>query len=126
MSIEEIKIALTKIVPVEHRLQLIKAGGKVIVDDSFNGNLDGMLEAVNICSTYEGRKVIITPGLVESTDESNIKLAKAIDENFDFVIITGSLNAKILSDNISREKIYMLKDKSKMEETWQKKHISVI
>lgn len=117
MSIEEIKIALTKLVPVEHRLQMIKAGGKVIVDDSFNGNLEGMLEAVNICSTYDGRKVIITPGLVESTDEANIKLAKAIDENFDYVIITGSLNSKLLSDNISPDKIFLLKDKSKMEET---------
>ncbi len=117
MSIDEIKIAFDKLEPVEHRLQLIKAGGKVIVDDSFNGNLDGMLEAVNICSGYEGRKVIITPGLVESTDEANIQLAKAINEKFDFVIITGSLNAKILGDHMSPDKTFFLKDKSKMEET---------
>ncbi len=50
-----------------------------------------MLEAVNICSTYTGRKVITTPGLVESTDEANILLAKQINESFDFVILTGSL-----------------------------------
>lgn len=117
MSIDEIKIALDKIEPVEHRLQLIKAGGKVIVDDSFNGNLEGMLEAVNICSTYEGRKVIVTPGLVESTDEANITLAKAINEHFDLVMITGSLNAKILSDNIDMKKVIVLKDKAKMEAT---------
>lgn len=117
MSIDEIKIALTKLEPVEHRLQLIKAGGKVIVDDSFNGNLEGMLEAVKICSYHEGRKVIITPGLVESTDEANIQLAKAINEMFDYVIITGSLNAKLLSEHINEDKVYLLKDKSKMEET---------
>ena len=116
MSIDEIKIALTKLEAVDHRLQLIKAGGKVIVDDSFNGNLDGMLEAVNICSTYEGRKVIITPGLVESTQEANTALAKAINEKFDYVIITGSLNAKILSEHINPDKLMLLKDKSKMEE----------
>ena len=117
MSLEEIKIALTKLEPVEHRLQLIRAGGKVIVDDSFNGNLEGMLEAVQICSTYEGRKVIVTPGLVESTDQANATLAKAINEKFDYVIITGSLNAKVLSEHIDSSKVLMLKDKSKLQDT---------
>lgn len=120
MSIPEIKVALTTLPQVEHRLQKIEAGGKIIIDDSFNGNLEGMLEAVNICSNYEGRKVIITPGLVESTDEANILLAKAINDNFDFVIITGSLNSHLLSANIDKEKVYILKDKSLMEATLAK------
>jgi UDP-N-acetylmuramoyl-tripeptide--D-alanyl-D-alanine ligase len=115
MSIDEIKIALKTLPQVEHRLQKIEAGGKLIIDDSFNGNLEGMLEAVNICSSYEGRKVIITPGLVESTDEANILLAKSINEKFDFVILTGSLNTHLFSANIDKEKVYILKDKSLME-----------
>jgi UDP-N-acetylmuramoyl-tripeptide--D-alanyl-D-alanine ligase len=121
MSIDEIKIALKTLPQVEHRLQKIEAGGKLIIDDSFNGNLEGMLEAVNICSTYEGRKVIITPGLVESTDEANILLAKAINEKFDFVIITGSLNSHLLSSNIDSEKVFILKDKSHLETTLAQK-----
>lgn len=116
MSIEEIKIALHEIEPVEHRLQMIKAGGKIIIDDSFNGNLDGMLEAVKISSTHTGRKVIITPGIVESTVEANTTLARAIDEVFDVVILTGSLNTKVLSDYIDSTKIVTLKDKKAMEE----------
>jgi len=116
MSIDEIKFALKTLPQVEHRLQLIKAGGKIIVDDSFNGNLEGMLEAVNICSTYEGRKVIITPGLVESTDESNILLAKEINEKFDLVILTGSLNTQLLKAHIDENKTFILKDKALMEE----------
>lgn len=116
MDILEIKAALTTLPQVEHRLQKIEANGKIIVDDSFNGNLEGMLEAINICSSYEGRKVIITPGLVESTDEANILLAKAIDENFDYVILTGSLNTQLLKANINENKVYVLKDKSKMQE----------
>ena len=117
MSIDEIKLSLKSLPQVEHRLQLIKAGGKVIVDDSFNGNLAGMLEAVNICSTYEGRKVIITPGLVESTDEANILLAKEINDKFDYVILTGSLNTHLLSAHINPSKMFILKDKALMEST---------
>jgi len=116
MSIDEIKVALHEIEPVEHRLQMIKAGGKIIVDDSFNGNLDGMLEAVKISSTHTGRKVIITPGIVESTVEANTTLARAIDEVFDVVILTGSLNTKVLSEHIDSTKIVTLKDKKTMEE----------
>lgn len=117
MSIDEIKIAFKSLPQVEHRLQKIEAGGKLIIDDSFNGNLEGMLEAVNICSTYEGRKVIITPGLVESTDEANILLAEAINEKFDYVILTGSLNTHLLSANIDSDKVFILKDKSQLENT---------
>ena len=116
MSIEEIKLSLHNIEPVAHRLQLIRSGGKIIIDDSFNGNLEGMLEAVKISNNHEGRKVIITPGLVESTIEANTILALEIDKVFDVVIITGSLNAKVLSANIDSTKIVTLKDKKSMEE----------
>ena len=120
MSIDEIKMSLGTLPQVEHRLQKIEAGGKIIIDDSYNGNLEGMLEAVNICSTHIGRKVIITPGLVESTDEANILLAKEINKNFDFVILTGSLNTHLFSANIDKEKVYVLKDKALMEATLAK------
>ena len=117
MSIPEIKVALTTLPQVEHRLQKIEANGKIIIDDSFNGNLEGMLEAINISSNYNGRKVIITPGLVESTDSANILLAKEIDKVFDFVIITGTLNANILKANINEDKVFVLKDKTMLETT---------
>lgn len=115
MSVIEINEALATLPQVEHRLQKIEANGKIIIDDSFNGNLEGMLEAINISSTYTGRKVIITPGLVESTDQANILLAKEIDKVFDFVIITGSLNSNILKSNIKEDKVFVLKDKTKLE-----------
>lgn len=117
MSLEEIQKAFERLPQVEHRLQRIDAGGKIIIDDSFNGNLEGMLEGINICAHHEGRKVIITPGLVESTDEANILLVESINEKFDLAIITGSLNSKLLQNNIDKEKIVILNDKSKMQDT---------
>ena len=117
MSVLEINEALTTLPQVEHRLQKIEANGKIIIDDSFNGNLEGMLEAINISSNYNGRKVIITPGLVESTVSANILLAKEIDKVFDFVIITGTLNANILKANINEDKVFVLKDKTMLETT---------
>ena len=37
--------------------------------------------------------------------------------NFDFVILTGSLNTHLLSSNIDKDKVFILKDKSLMENT---------
>lgn len=115
IDIKSIKDSLKTLPQVEHRLQRIEANGKVIIDDSFNGNFEGMIEAFNLCKTYSGRKVIITPGLVESTIQANKKIALKIDEVFDFVILTGSLNIEVLSQNIDKNKIFILKDKSQMQ-----------
>jgi len=114
MSKEEIINAVNELESVEHRLQLIKAGGKIILDDGYNGNIDGMLEGIRLCSLHDGRKVIVTPGLVESSDALNLKLIEAINEVFDIVIVTGSLNAALFDKNLKVKNKIMLSDKSAM------------
>jgi UDP-N-acetylmuramoyl-tripeptide--D-alanyl-D-alanine ligase len=116
MSDEEIQSAVSRLTPVAHRLQMIKAGGKLILDDGYNGNIDGMLEAVRLCSLHSGRKVIVTPGLVESSDELNLKFIEAINSVFDIAIVTGSLNADLFDKNLKVKNKIMLSDKSKMQE----------
>ena len=114
MSKEEIINAVNELESVEHRLQLIKAGGKIILDDGYNGNIDGMLEGIRLCSLHDGRKVIVTPGLVESSDALNLKLIEAINEVFDIVIVTGALNAALFDKNLKVKNKIMLSDKSAM------------
>jgi UDP-N-acetylmuramoyl-tripeptide--D-alanyl-D-alanine ligase len=106
---------IAKLSPIPHRLQKIEVGGKIIIDDSFNGNIEGMLSSINLVSTYNGRKVIITPGIVEATKEMNEKLAKRIDEVFDIVIVTGSLNRHVLCQNIHKPNKIYLANKDKLE-----------
>ena len=116
LSLEQIKKSVANLEGVEHRLQKIEAGGKLIVDDSFNGNLEGMLSSYELVSTHSGRKVIITPGIVESTEEANITLAKKIDEVFDLVIITSKANVKVLDFNVKKAEKIIITDKSKLQE----------
>ena len=106
---------IAKLTPIPHRLQKIETNGKIIIDDSFNGNIEGMLESIELASKYNGRKVIITPGLVEANEEMNKQLAQKIDETFDLVIVTGSLNKHILCENITKPNKIYLADKSKLE-----------
>ena len=115
VPMEEIQKRVKKLRPIEHRLQKMQAGGKIIIDDSFNGNLEGMLGSYELVKGYNGRKVLVTPGIVESDEESNIELAKKIDEVFDLVFITGKINKDILKNHIHKEKI-IVEDKTKLQE----------
>ncbi len=111
---KEIEQGVGALESVEHRLQRIDAGGKIILDDGYNGNIDGMLEDVRLLSLHPGRKVIVTPGLVESTEELNLELVEAINKVCDIAIITGQLNAELFDKNLSVAEKIMLSDKSQL------------
>lgn len=117
MPLEEIQKAVKSLTGVEHRLQRIDAGGKIILDDGFNGNIDGMKEAISLCSQHGGRKVIVTPGLVESSEELNLELIDEINRVFDIVIVTGALNADLFDRHLNVKQKIMLSDKSKLVDT---------
>jgi len=118
LGLDEARIAsaLARLKNVEHRLERIDAGGKIIIDDGFNGNFNGMSASYELVASYEGRKVLVTPGIMESSDEENEKLSKIINKTFDIVMLTSSLNAVALLKHLSRPKVIIIKDKSKMQE----------
>lgn len=68
MNDTDIKIGLSQVRPVEHRLQPIRSGNNILViDDSYNGNPAGAAEAIKVLSRFtDRRKIYITPGLVET------------------------------------------------------------
>ena len=116
LSIGRIKIAIANIKGIEHRLQIISKEPKFIIDDGFNGNFKGMSESYLLCKTYKGRRVLVTPGIVEVNDEQNKALCKIINTCFDLIIIIGEINSKILNENITLPKI-VLKDKNTLVQT---------
>ncbi|KFL35265.1 UDP-N-acetylmuramoylalanyl-D-glutamyl-2, 6-diaminopimelate--D-alanyl-D-alanine ligase [Sulfurospirillum sp. SCADC] len=117
LDLSVIKEAVSNLQSVEHRLQKIEAGGKLIIDDSYNGNLEGMLSSYDLVATHVGRKVIITPGIVESTQAANATLAQKIDDVFDLVILTGKANVEVLDLHVNKAQKIILSDKSKLQET---------
>ncbi len=116
ISEDNIQKALKEIEPTPHRLQKIEAGGKIIIDDSFNGNIDGMKEAFELAKLHSGRKVLITPGLVEVDEKLNEEIAQKANEIFDIIVVTGELNFPIFEKYVQKEKLIHLKDKSNFEE----------
>lgn len=113
---DTLKMSVLNLKSVEHRLKRLDAGGKIIIDDSFNGNLKGMKQSYELVRGYSGRKILLTPGIIEADDELNEELSKSINEIFDVVVITSGINQKTLTKFLSNPEVIILKDKSKIQE----------
>lgn len=91
MSAEEIAEAVKDVEYIEHRLQLIESQGVNILDDGYNSNVKGAAAAVEVLKSFKGRKIAVTPGLVELglLEESGNKLLGAELAGLDYVILVG-------------------------------------
>lgn len=67
VSHRDIVYAVSQLQAVEHRLQLKPfMNGASLIDDAYNSNPEGSLEAVRTMGTFDGcKKIIVTPGMVE-------------------------------------------------------------
>ena len=65
LTLRQISRGIGKLEPVEHRLQLIPSPGVTIIDDAFNSNPRGAEAALRVLKDFTGRRIIITPGMVE-------------------------------------------------------------
>lgn len=73
-------IANTK--PFEHRMQPYELGGAWIIDDTYNGNLEGIRAGTQLLRDLDARrKIYVTPGLVdqgEATQRVHLEVGKLI------------------------------------------------
>ncbi len=96
---EDIKLAVSRLSATEHRLELKNwVGGSVMIDDAYNANPEGCIEAVNVLNSFTGmKKIIITPGLVELGSreyEFNYNLGLAAAKICDKIILVGKKRAE--------------------------------
>ena len=88
LTMKQIARGIAKLQPVEHRLQLIdNPGGMAIIDDAFNSNPQSAGRALKVLKQFEGRRIVITPGMVELGSEEadynktfGMQMADCVDE----------------------------------------------
>lgn len=67
----QIESGIAKVQPFEHRMQPRQVGGALIIDDTYNGNIDGMIAGLELLKNLSAkRKIYVTPGLVDQGSES--------------------------------------------------------
>lgn len=106
VSPEEIAFAISRLEPTEHRLQLKPSVcGSYMIDDAYNANPEGCIEAINVLAQFGNmKKVIVTPGLVELGEKEydfNYKLGLAATKVCDEIILVGQNRSKPMTDAIA-------------------------
>lgn len=105
---EEIQKGVEKIEPVEHRLQLIPTqNGTTVIDDAFNANPVGSKMALDVIKQFEGRKIIITPGMVELGEEEyklNQEFGAQMAGAVDIAILVGMKRSKPIVEGLKSKK----------------------
>jgi UDP-N-acetylmuramoyl-tripeptide--D-alanyl-D-alanine ligase len=67
----DIIAGVAKTIPFEHRMQPREMAGGFIIDDTYNGNLEGVRAGLQLLSELDSRrKIYVTPGLVDQGKES--------------------------------------------------------
>lgn len=68
---KQIQAGVAQTKPFEHRMQPYPLAGAWIIDDTYNGNLEGIRAGTRLLSELSAsRKIYITPGLVEQGEET--------------------------------------------------------
>ncbi len=71
VPIAQIEAAMAETTPYEHRMQPKLLGGAWIIDDAYNGSLEGFRAGLALLKELPAkRKIYVTPGLVDQGEES--------------------------------------------------------
>ncbi len=96
LDLNEIATGIEKLTTIPHRLEIIKSSSTyTIIDDAYNGSVEGSKASLDVLSHFDGKKFVITPGLVELGAEqfnSNFEFGKNMAEICDYVIIDSAIN----------------------------------
>jgi UDP-N-acetylmuramoyl-tripeptide--D-alanyl-D-alanine ligase len=117
LSFEQIKKGVSKIKPFNHRLELkIDSAGVIILDDTYNGNPDGVNAVIEFLAGLKNRRrFYVTPGLVEmgiKTEEIHRRIGKKLAEvNIEKVIliknsVTSYIEQGLIENNYKGEIIW--------------------
>lgn len=119
LSKEQIARGVSKIEPIPHRLQILPSdNGTIVIDDAFNSNPVGSKMALDVLKEFKGRKIVITPGMVElgaKEEFYNNEFGKHMAKCADVAILVGTKRSKpiekgLLDAGFDTMNIYVVPD----------------
>lgn len=82
LSPKQVEAGIAKTLPYEHRMKPYPLSGGWVIDDAYNGNIEGIKAGTELLGELEaGRKIYVTPGLVdqgEETEQVHVQAGKLI------------------------------------------------
>lgn len=127
-SLFAIQRAITKTKPTAHRLELICGNFVTVIDDSYNSNAEGFAQALEILQSFDARKIVVSPGMVElgkEQEQNNFKVGKLVGEQADLFVVMNETNKKALikgaiEGGMPKDKIFFANSRQKQKEILKK------
>lgn len=116
IEVTKLMYGVKRLMPTEHRLEMKKGNGYTIIDDAFNSNPDGSSMALDVLKMMKGKKIIVTPGMIELGSieyQENYNFGLHIAEVCDEVILIGEKQTKPIQDALKAKKyknVHILND----------------
>lgn len=103
----KISESVAKIKPLLHRLEPIYNSHSNIwvIDDSYNANFNGILSGLEVLERFSGRKIILTPGLVElggKSREIHNKIGEAYAKKANLVLLIKNSATKYILEGLNK------------------------
>ena len=104
LDLDQIADGIKKLKTPSHRLEIVESNAcYTIIDNAYNSSVEGSKASLDVLSKFKGKKIVITPGLVELGKEqfnSNFEFGRDMAKICDYVIIDSSINYDAISSGL--------------------------
>jgi UDP-N-acetylmuramoyl-tripeptide--D-alanyl-D-alanine ligase len=91
---EHVMTAMKSVPQITHRLEVKpQPDGTILIDDAYNSNPPGFESALRVLPVFGGRKILVTPGMVELGDEhgpAHETIGKIAGEICDIAVVVNA------------------------------------
>lgn len=103
IPMEKLLYPVKQLESVPHRLQLVKQGDRILIDDAYNSNRNGFEAALDALAMFKELRILLTPGMVElgekQYDENKAVGVYAADK-CDYAVLVGKEQTKPIQDGL--------------------------
>ncbi len=103
IPMEKLRYPVKQLESVEHRLQLIKQGNRILLDDSYNSNKNGFEAALDTLAMFKELRILMTPGMVELGEkqyDENKEVGIYAADKCDYAVLVGKEQTKPIQDGL--------------------------
>lgn len=103
IPMEKLLYPVRQLESVPHRLQLVRQGGRIILDDAYNSNKSGFEAALDTLAMFKELRILMTPGMVELGEkqyDENKEVGVYAAGKCDYAVLVGKEQTKPIQDGL--------------------------
>lgn len=103
IPMEKLIYPVKQLESVPHRLQLVRQGDRIILDDAYNSNKNGFEAALDTLALFKELRILMTPGMVELGEkqyDENKEVGIYAADKCDYAVLVGKEQTKPIQDGL--------------------------